>query len=779
MMKEDPAVLATLLSDVLREKDAYIGGSSMGKGLVKAARYILRSQQQEQADQQYAMVGASDLNSDILENPECPIEESFYIVDLGVIISQFYQWRLKFPRVEPFYAVKCNPDPAIIRTVAILGGNFDCASRNEIRLVQDVTKDLARTPEIIYANPCKARAHLIEAVCRGVKRVTFDNVSEVVKCARVSRNIELILRIVTDDRGSQCRLSSKFGAPRSQWKPLLNAAKTHGMQVVGVSFHVGSGCRDASRYGLALKDAKEIFIMAEKEYGFKMNLLDIGGGFPGETHSIWNPVDLDVHYDKNNEILSAPVEEEEEEEDDETMICPSKEGLDIQEHETDSLDGSVDPSTFMFFSEIADKVRPMIDELFPPSSGIRLISEPGRYFVAASGTLFASVISARQNTHSGSEVDRQPKSFDDEKTSQDLFAITREEEKEIVKKRGVSNTDCSTGDEGAHENNTVDNIIEEMGEYSKLYAMQNLMQQEADVYNDGLDLYKELDLDKEGFDTAIDVLGPPDVVQMHSQVHSVEGVPVNLVSQVGMSGSSGYIQSDSSEGRKDHALLTLASAGEAAVNGVMLQAVAESLQDYYAYYVNDGVYGAFNNLMFDHATVRPRKLRYIAPLARKSRDSNRISKDIILKETVDGFRMLQTASIENKNGDNSSDDEEEDEEDNTLYSSTVFGPTCDSMDVISRSVLLPKLKIGDWLYFQNMGAYTCAAASSFNGFSPSKKVYVCSVPPKFFRKIIAGPDLKADEATTLSNKDQENKLPKNANSCKYDVAEEKKEEKED
>lgn len=136
MMKEDPAVLATLLSDVLREKDAYIGGSSMGKGLVKAARYILRSQQQEQAEQQYAMVGASDLNSDILENPECPIEESFYIVDLGVIISQFYQWRLKFPRVEPFYAVKCNPDPAIIRTVAILGGNFDCASRNEIRYVE-------------------------------------------------------------------------------------------------------------------------------------------------------------------------------------------------------------------------------------------------------------------------------------------------------------------------------------------------------------------------------------------------------------------------------------------------------------------------------------------------------------------------------------------------------------------------------------------------------------------------------------------------------------------
>merc|ERR1712107_158885 len=153
----------------------------------------------------------------------------------------------------------------------------------------------------------------------------------------------------------------------------------------------------------------------------------------------------------------------------------------------------------------------------------------------------------------------------------------------------------------------------------------------------------------EGFDTAIDVLGPPDVVQMHSQVHSVEGVPVNLVSQVGnnKSGSDGSIDDDDdnvSEGSNNdhHALLTLAAAGEAAVNGVMLQAVADSLQDDYAYYINDGVYGAFNNLMFDHATVRPRKLRYATnntatALARKCRNNNsnnkKKRKEIVLKET--------------------------------------------------------------------------------------------------------------------------------------------------
>jgi len=74
-----------------------------------------------------------------------------------------------------------------------------------------------------------------------------------------------------------------------------------------------------------------------------------------------------------------------------------------------------------------------------------------------------------------------------------------------------------------------------------------------------------------------------------------------------------------------------------------------------------------------------------------------------------------------------------------LYTSTVWGNTCDSIDVICRSVLLPQLEVGDWLYFENMGAYTMAAASCFNGFNPSEKLYVCSVQPEYFEKLIAGP----------------------------------------
>ena len=119
---------------------------------------------------------------------------------------------------------------------------------------------------------------------------------EVQKCALVSKKIQLIMRIITDDSGSQCRLSSKFGAPPQHWPILLAEAKKCGLEVVGVSFHVGSGCRDATRYEMALRDCKKLFEMAKKDYGFDMTILDIGGGFPGETHSLWNPVKVRLCY---------------------------------------------------------------------------------------------------------------------------------------------------------------------------------------------------------------------------------------------------------------------------------------------------------------------------------------------------------------------------------------------------------------------------------------------------------------------------------------------------
>lgn len=47
--------------------------------------------------------------------------------------------------------------------------------------------------------------------------------------------------------------------------------------------------------------------------------------------------------------------------------------------------------------------------------------------------------------------------------------------------------------------------------------------------------------------------------------------------------------------------------------------------------------------------------------------------------------------------------------------SVVAGPSCDSFDIVARDALLPELDVGDLLLAQNMGAYTNASASRFNG----------------------------------------------------------------
>ena len=708
---------AGILAPLIREHSVFLGGSSMGKGFRRATRYYLRKTAPLKIPD--AALSPSLGDSSNLLNPgvEHRVEEPFYVVDIGMVISQLYQWKQYFPRVEPFYAVKCNPDRVIVQTLLALGCNFDCASRNEIRLVQELAKDHAlpnahaprSPPEIIFANPTKARSHIIEAVCRGVTMMTFDNVAEVKKCASVSTKIQLILRIITDDSGSQCRLSSKYGAPKSRWRALLSAAKAHGMEVIGVSFHVGSGCRDASRYELALKDARELFDLAEAEYGFKMTVLDIGGGFPGETHSLWNPADIfgDPTADPaKTEVITRKYTIDEEI--DEKSEAPDQ----PDDEEQDGEDGKL-----MFFSEIAEAIVPIMDALFPPESNVRIIAEPGRYLVAASSTLCTSIIGVRENA---TAADMEPIKISDEMAAFHVDQVTRAEEDEIVAESSKS------------EHPVIDSIVDEIADYSKLYARLNLTQQEFDVYAEKAELTSgHLQAGASLLAPPVDRLPEGELPQQH---HTVEGMQMGIVANCLDDGLSVISETETSDNRELRGALSLAAAGEAAVSGVVIQAIADSApyQDDYAYYVNDGCYGGFNNLIFDHATVRPRRLKHA------------ISKNhSIVPTEYNGFITLE--AVENDDSSQGYDDADK-EYDDGLYPSVIFGPTCDSIDVISRSVLLPKMSIGDWLYFNNMGAYTSAAASDFNGFTPSDKFYVCSVQPEHFEQYMTSNGPKEDSS---------------------------------
>ncbi len=100
------------------------------------------------------------------------------------------------------------------------------------------------------------------------------------------------------------------------------------------------------------------------------------------------------------------------------------------------------------------------------------------------------------------------------------------------------------------------------------------------------------------------------------------------------------------------------------------------------YWINDGIYGSMNCLLYDHAVL---KYRPLICLADESKNNN-------------------------CHGDCSS---------LPTHNSTVFGPTCDGLDTVLQGASLPDLSIGDWIIFPDMGAYTAAAGSSFNGFSMS------------------------------------------------------------
>lgn len=64
--------------------------------------------------------------------------------------------------------------------------------------------------------------------------------------------------------------------------------------------------------------------------------------------------------------------------------------------------------------------------------------------------------------------------------------------------------------------------------------------------------------------------------------------------------------------------------------------------------------------------------------------------------------------------------------DERVYSCSIWGPTCDGLDRIVERCGLPELQVGDWMLFENMGAYTVAAASTFNGFQRPTIHYVMS-----------------------------------------------------
>jgi ornithine decarboxylase len=258
-------------------------------------------------------------------------EDPFFIVNVADIIKQYEKWVTHLPNIKPHYAIKCNPDPLIMQILYRLGCGFDCASKNEIKQVLEV----GASPEnIIFANPCKLSNMIKFARAHDVDIMTLDSEHELYKIKLYHSNAKLVLRIITDDKDSVCAFSSKFGADMTEAESIIKIAKELQLNIIGVSFHVGSGCGDAGAFATAIHHARKVFDIG-KENGYDMNFLDIGGGFPGSD------------------------------------------------------------SQKVTFEAIAAVVKEALTKHFGDWKDLNIIAEPGRFFVAKSHTLVSSVMNKK------------------------------------------------------------------------------------------------------------------------------------------------------------------------------------------------------------------------------------------------------------------------------------------------------------------------------------------------------------------------------------------------
>jgi ornithine decarboxylase len=258
------------------------------------------------------------------------------VIDHDIIRRNFAKFKKHLPKVQAYYAVKANPAPEIVRTLYHAGASFDAASLPEFMLVHENIKALpARQQQdfiwdkVIFANTTKTRETLQE-LDQYRPLVTYDNLNELHKIKQHAPHAGVVLRLRVPNTGSMVELSSKFGCDPGDAVDLILAAFRIGLDVEGLSFHVGSQCTNFENFVQALNMAAAVMKEA-KSRGHEIKILDIGGGFP-------------VPYDRH-----------------------------------------VKP-----FSLLAKKINAEIDRLFP--ADIEILAEPGRFFVATAATLVARII---------------------------------------------------------------------------------------------------------------------------------------------------------------------------------------------------------------------------------------------------------------------------------------------------------------------------------------------------------------------------------------------------
>jgi ornithine decarboxylase len=174
------------------------------------------------------------------------------------------------------FAVKTNPDKRVLRYLAKAGvKHFDVASLGEIKLVAGLFPDA----KMSFMHPVKNREAIRAAYFEyGIRDFSLDCHDELTKILEVTGNapdLNLYVRLAMPNDKAAMSLAGKFGVPLGQAASLLVATRKAAAQL-GVCFHVGSQCMNPEAYTLAI----ELVVDLLKQNDVRLDVLDIGGGFP-------------------------------------------------------------------------------------------------------------------------------------------------------------------------------------------------------------------------------------------------------------------------------------------------------------------------------------------------------------------------------------------------------------------------------------------------------------------------------------------------------------------
>ena len=210
--------------------------------------------------------------------------ESRWIYDKAMVYNQISKWEREIPWIKPYYAVKSNPLPHLIRDIVNhpFKVGLDVASLSEFDLAVKYTD----ANNIIYTN-LHTINHEIETYkkkCINIKVV--DCVGELKKTAYSENPPKILIRINSGNSLGDTKFDTKFGATLAETNEMFDFANKQNISIHGISFHIGSGGEyDRKKaYCNAYKNAEPHLEYIRDAKKIEKPIINFGGGLLHDTN---------------------------------------------------------------------------------------------------------------------------------------------------------------------------------------------------------------------------------------------------------------------------------------------------------------------------------------------------------------------------------------------------------------------------------------------------------------------------------------------------------------